>query len=557
MNKTRKNFSTNLTALFYILFQLIKVVYTDKSPPNIIFILADDLGWNDVSFHGSSQIFTPHIDALAYSGIILNSYYVNPICTPSRSALMTGKYPIHTGMQHTVLFGAEARGLPLTEKILPQYLKDLGYSNHIVGKWHLGSYTKAYTPLMRGFESHVGFWTGHQDYFDHTAEEKGMWGLDMRRNFDVAYDLHGKYITDVISNEAVKVIHNRNTSQPLFLYVAHAASHSGNSYNPLPAFDDDVAKIKHIDDFNRRKFAAIVQHMDKSVGEIVNALAEENILNNSIIIFSSDNGGPAAGFNLNAASNFPLRGVKNTLWEGGIRAAGFIWSPLLKQRARVSNQLFHISDWLPTLYHAAGGNSSIFKQRKIDGIDQFEILNENLQSSRTEVLHNIDNIWGSSSLMMDKWKLVVGTNYDGQWDYWYGPVGNRTESSYSINDLLNSSTAKALEKLNMLPDVDTILRSRRAATVACTNIEIDKCKPLEKPCLFDILNDPCEENNLADKYPNIMKTLMSRLNEFNASSIPASNLPIDQRGNPKYHNYVWTNWGDFNNDVNEHSTIHY
>lgn len=140
-----------------------------------------------------------------------------------------------------------------------------------------------------------------------------MWGLDMRRDFDVAYDLHGKYTTDVISDESVKIIRTRNASHPLFLYVAHTAVHSSNPYSPLPAPDATVAKIENIDDFNRRKFAAMMVHLDKSVGALVEALAEAKILNNSIIIFSTDNGGPAAGFNLNAASNFPLRGVKNTV----------------------------------------------------------------------------------------------------------------------------------------------------------------------------------------------------------------------------------------------------
>lgn len=315
-------------------------------------------------------------------------------------------------MQHGVLYGAEPRGLPLTEKLLPEYLKPLGYSNHIVGKWHLGSYKRAYTPLMRGFESHVGIWTGHHDYFDHTAEEKGMWGLDMRRGFDVAYDLHGKYTTDVITNEAVKIIHNRNSSHPLFLYVAHTAVHSSNPYSPLPAPDDTVAKISNIEDFNRRKFAAMLQHLDLSVGSIVQALSEEGMLKNSIIIFSTDNGGPAAGFNLNAASNFPLRGVKNTLWEGGIRGAGFIWSPLLKNRQRVSNQLIHITDWLPTCLHAAGGD--VNELQNLDGINLWNELSEDLGSKRIEVLHNIDDIWGSSALMVNKWKIVLGTNYQGR-----------------------------------------------------------------------------------------------------------------------------------------------
>jgi arylsulfatase B len=124
-----------------VLFLLVTSCSASESTvnrPHIVFILADDLGWNDVAFHGSGQIPTPNIDALAYSGLIMNNYYVTPICTPSRSTLMTGKYPIHTGMQHSVLFG------------------ELGYTNRIVGKWHLGWYTKEYTPTYRGFDSHLG-----------------------------------------------------------------------------------------------------------------------------------------------------------------------------------------------------------------------------------------------------------------------------------------------------------------------------------------------------------------------------------------------------------------
>ncbi|OXU27087.1 hypothetical protein TSAR_008392 [Trichomalopsis sarcophagae] len=293
----------------------------ETTPPHIIFIVADDLGWNDVGFHGSGQIPTPNIDALAYSGLILNRYYVSPICTPSRSALMTGKYPIHTGMQRGVLKGAEPRGLPLKEKLLPEYLRELGYRTHIVGKWHLGFYTKEYTPTYRGFESHLGYWTGHQDYYDHTAVEEPYWGMDMRRNMEPAWDLHGQYSTDVFTKEAVKLIKSHNASQPMFLYLAHAAVHSANPYNPLPVSDEIVDKIK-IPEYKRRRFAGragMTSAMDASVGSVIEALDKRNMLRDCLIVFSTDNGGPAEGFNLNAASNWPLRGVKDTLFEGKYR----------------------------------------------------------------------------------------------------------------------------------------------------------------------------------------------------------------------------------------------
>lgn len=174
---------------------------------------------------------------------------------------------------------------------------------------------------------------------------------------------------------------------------------------------------------------------------VVQALEKTNMLKDSIIIFSTDNGGPAEGFNLNAASNYPLRGVKNTLWEGGVRGAALLFSPMLKKRNRVANQTMHIADWVPTLYHAAGGNVTYgimqfhhicdeYLQNfyfhfysdlgdRLDGKSIWDALSDNGKSDRNEILHNIDDIYGSASLTVDNWKLHKGTNYNGNWDNWY------------------------------------------------------------------------------------------------------------------------------------------
>ncbi|XP_052862949.1 arylsulfatase B [Anopheles cruzii] len=515
------------------------------TPPNIIFILADDLGWNDVGFHGSAQIPTNNLDALAYSGIILNRYYVHPICTPSRSALMTGKHPIHTGMQHTVLYAMEPRGLPLTEKLLPEYMKDLGYSNHMLGKWHLGHYQLRYTPLQRGFESHTGFWTGHQHLNDHTAVEHGHWGLDMRRGYNVAYDLHGSYTTQVLGKEAVEIVQTHNTSRPLFLYVAHGAVHSANSYDFLPAPDETVAELSGIENYRRRKFAAMMVELDRTVGQLVTALHSRNMLSNTIIVFSTDNGGPAEGFNDNAASNWPLRGVKNTLWEGGVRGAGFIWSPLLQNSSRVSLQTIQISDWLPTLYEAAGGNVSSLPAN-LDGVSVWKELNNGNPTNRIEVLHNIDDIWQSAALAVGNWKIVKGTHYNRTWDGWYGPSGTREEKAYALDAIIRGRTGRVLAELKMLPTKKQIIKLRREATVSCGEgfHMANECNPLTSVCLYDLEKDPCEYRNLADDYPHILQSLLARLADYNSTAIPPTNMKDDPRGDPSLWNYTWHNFGD-------------
>nr|CAD7266796.1 unnamed protein product [Timema shepardi] len=441
--------------------------------------------------------------------------------------------------QHTVLYGAEPRGLPLSEKLLPQYLKALGYATHIVGKWHLGHFQKEYTPTYRGFDSHLGLWTGHHDYFDHTAQEGNYWGLDMRRGLEPAWDLHGQYSTDVFTNEAVKLIDSHNFSRPLFLYLAHAAVHSSNPYNPLPAPDIVVAKYAHLQDYTRQRFAGVLHKLDESVGKVVAALQNRGLLQNSIVVFTTDNGGPAAGFNINAASNWPLRGVKNTLWEGGVRGAALIWSPRLVKSGRVASQLFHMTDWLPTLYSAAGGDLSHLGD--IDGLNAWESLSQDSPSNRTQVLHNIDDEYGNAALTVDDWKIVkvyphllgerveelpsvhpteirtsdlpvigslvycessaldhaateAGTSYQGQWDSWYGPSGRENSShSYDIDQVLGSMTGRALTSLHRAATPAQILALRTQAEVHC-DPEVSEmispphqpCKPLEASCLFNI-----------------------------------------------------------------------
>ena len=148
----------------YVIFiSIIKLCLSTK--PNIIIFVADDLGWDDVGFHGSSQIRTPNIDSLAANGIVLNNYRTASACTPSRGALLSGVHPIHSSTQNYVILTAEPRGFPLDIRLLPEYLKPFGYKSHLVGKWHLGFYKKVYTPAFRGFDSHVGYWSGAGDYY--------------------------------------------------------------------------------------------------------------------------------------------------------------------------------------------------------------------------------------------------------------------------------------------------------------------------------------------------------------------------------------------------------
>ncbi|XP_012279683.1 arylsulfatase B [Orussus abietinus] len=542
--------------------------------PNIIVILADDMGWNDVSFHGSDQIPTPNIDALAYNGVILNSHYVPALCTPSRAALMTGKYPIHLGMQHSVILEPEPRGLPLSEKLLPEYLKEAGYRTHAIGKWHLGYHRREYTPTYRGFDSHFGYWNGLQDYYSHVVEATfaGYRGFDMRRNTSVAWDTAGKYSTDLFTEEAVSLIDHHDPKDPLFLYMAHLAPHSGNQDEPFQAPDEAIARFGHIRDPERRIYAAMVSKLDDSVGEVVSALRRRGMLENSVVLFMTDNGAPTMGIHSNRGSNYPLRGIKESAWEGGVRGVAAIWSPLIRKSRRVSNQLIYVTDWLPTLLSAAGLDKKGLGN--IDGVDVWPALVSDKVSPRSEAVVNIDEIDDYSAIRRGDFKYILGSTKTGE--EWYGEAGRAdrsqsegTSPGYKPEEILGSKvgvaisgviTAKQVLEVRKLREAKVssgelnarmlttsdILRMRSEAELKCNTKEEEKvsCDPLDSPCLFNIREDPCEMVNLAKTKPVILATLEDALLKYKVTMVPPSNLDKDPLANPANWNGTWVNWHD-------------
>lgn len=501
------------------------------------------------------QIPTPNIDALALSGIALNNYYVQPLCTPSRAALMTGKYPIHTGMQQYVIKASEPYGVSLSEKFLPQYLGEEGYATHAVGKWHLGSFKEAYTPLKRGFETYYGFWKGKKDYYSYiNLASHEMWGYDLRNMMKVAHGDFGRYSTDLFTEHAVDIIENHNVSRPLFLYLAHQAVHAGNKYDPIQAPDRLVNKFWHIKNSKRRKFAGMLSKLDESVGRVVSALQRRSMFKDSIIVFTTDNGGAAAGYDKNAASNWPLRGVKSTLWQGGVRGAGFVWSLLLNKRSYVYPGLIHITDLFPTLYSMAGGDTNHLEN--IDGVNMWPALNGNLSSPRQEVLLNIDGQNKYSALISGHLKYINGSGRSEWWNIWHGPSGRNVTRYDLYMKMRNSRAGRALADLGLRVTRDEWARLRSSMDVRCnkhSDQNITYC--LNSECLFDLNSDPCEQHDLSALQPVHTSRLRQLMNRYRDTAVPPRNRRSDPKANPKYWQNVWTNWGDYVNITNNVSSL--
>lgn len=414
--------------------------------PNIVFLLADDLGWGDVGWH-SSEIKTPNLDKLANGGAKLEQFYVLHVCSPTRAALLTGRYPIRHGLQTGVVRPWAEYGLPLDERTLAQALKEAGYTTAICGKWHLGHFDPAYLPTRRGFDRQYGHYNGALDYFTHVRDG----GFDWHRDDKVCRD--EGYTTHLLARESVRLIREAAPGKPFFLYVPFNAPHT-----PLQVPEQYTKPYAHLPR-QRQFYAGMTAALDEAVGQIVAALEEKKLREDTLIVFSSDNGGPVN----QGATNGPLRAGKGTLYEGGVRVAAFAhWRGRLKS-GTVVNQPLHMVDWYPTLLKLAGG--SLEQKLPPDGRDIWPCLAEGKPSPHEAILLNAERDRGA--LRAGDWKLVLTGPADG-----------------------------------------SAPKKKKAAAGAAVE-------------LFNLAEDPSEKTNLAAKHPEKVKELRARYDAFARQAVLA------------------------------------
>jgi arylsulfatase I/J len=370
---------------------------TADAKPNIIFILADDLGWKDVGYHGS-DIKTPNIDALAQAGARLEQFYVQPMCTPTRASLMTGRYPLRYGLQTAVIPSAGRYGLATDEWLLPQALKQAGYQTAIVGKWHLGHFDQKYWPSQRGFDSSYGPLIGEIDHFKHESHGVTDWFRNNKPVKEQGYD------TQLFGAEAVRLINSHDTASPLFLYLAFTAPHT-----PYQAPQNYLDAYKGIADPLRRAYAAQITAMDDQIGKVIEALGKRGMRDNTLIFFVSDNGGTRSKLFVGEAAvagelppnNGPYRDGKGSLYEGGTRVVALAnWPGRVKPG--VVNELIHIVDMYPTFTGLAGAAPG--KNKPLDGINVWKTISEGQPSPRDAMVYNVEPY--RAGVRKESWKLV-------------------------------------------------------------------------------------------------------------------------------------------------------
>lgn len=481
---------------------------TRPNRPNVVIYLIDDLGWTDVGYRNGSGMHSPTLDSLASSGILLDRYYTQPVCSPSRSALMTGRYPFQTGMQHfTTLLPGTTAAIPKSTPTLAELFQKAGYATGMLGKWHLGYARKENTPNERGFDRFKGYLQGMTDYWTKYVTiplgKVNVTGLDWWADHQIVTDETGIHNVDLYKQGFDDFLDQHislTPEKPFFTYYSQQLMHI-----PLESKPEWVRNCGNITNAERRTYCGMVHGMDDALNELVNSLKTRGMWDDTLLIVSTDNGGMVQfedHFPASAGSNWPLRAGKSTAFEGGVRSIGFVngGDNVIPQSARgtTSNVLSHIVDWLPTLGPIAGFDVP----SGVSGFDLWDALMNGEDISRESIPLNLNhNVLGfleqSAVLAKDGWKLVLqdvnATIYDG----WYYPSNNGVKKIEAPSS------------------------------------------PTPGKFLFNLNEDPNEYNNLFNERPDKVKELKDMLSQWDKEyTKPQNNVP-HLLGLPKLHQGIW------------------
>lgn len=530
-----------------LLFSIITLQLFSQRP-NIVVIMVDDLGYADMKFNnGASDIQTPNLDALAANGTICSSgYVVHPFCGPSRAGLMTGRYPHTIGSQFNIPGQNSSNGnagldldigVPTSETFFSKVLQDADYYTGVIGKWHLGKGT-AYYPNSRGFDEFYGMPGGGHNYFP--TQYKAQYQNNVNNNTQFIWDYvtplerngvavdneNGRYLTDVLSDEAVDFVNTAAAkTDPFFLFLSYNAPHT-----PLEAKAEDLALFSSISDADRREYVAMVYAVDRGVKKVVDALKAKNEFDNTLIVFLSDNGGRTD----RGASNSPLRGAKGSTYEGGYRVPMFFHWPNVVPANRVYEHPVSSLDLYPTFSKLA--NATIPSGKKLDGLDIWSDFIAGTNPDENRLIYALRHQGSSSDVGARKgdWKAVRISN-DSPWKLF-----NMTNDIAENNDVSDANPQILTDIINQ---TKTWADTHTTPLFFDSQIRIDNWNNNNMPKFNDTFDSRYVNNAefypLSDQQNNGNWTLNTEISdEFEASSIDEDKWLIQGRNGEYQSNFI-------------------
>lgn len=557
---------------------------------HILFFLVDDYGFADASYkdamyNGTAAPPTPTIDALALAGVRLESYYVNKLCSPTRTSLLSGRYAYTNGMDNTVIVNGDNQDLPLNLLTIGDHFQRAGWKTSAYGKWDAGCTAWGSTPSCRGFDFYNGHYNAAEDHYTHEVEGGFDWHLDTKgemKGGDAALwttmqSNPNQYAPEIYSTTVITSAVEAWTTKQVaanpeaktFAYVAYQAVH-GPLEVPARYINAECEALIPASYPRRRIYCGMVRAVDESIKNITAAYEAMGILNSTLIVLSTDNGGTTS----DGGNNYPLRGNKATSFEGGVRGLGFVSGAGLTGAVRgtVNHGIMHVTDWLPTLVTGVAGipiteplgrpcPTCTRAVPPLDGVDQWAMLSRGEASARTEVLLDLQtatwkqcthkNTWpctypGSGAIRVGKWKLLHGhqvfTHGSPTTNFCVDRTNISDPKTYPLNATNKSESNKWCDFGWTPPpkadasgsDVSEHVRYPDDGSTNCTGIPciigIDSPYIQGDTLLFDVVADMYEEHNVAAEYPEVVKKLLAKLMVYNTShcgGAPCEPVPKD------------------------------